>query len=305
MFSPIVDVLPEDRGLGLDMRGRPTSIFDQVIDVDLAREIEVDHFGVDLAYARPDRPGGGNGNGGGNGGGDGGLSFDPYTSGAEGGFNITIVFEGTWTQELYDIFVAAADFYSSLIVGDLTDVVVTSGRGRNRTTETIDDLTITASLINIDGAGGVLGRAGPTSVRTDGSLPVQGIMEFDISDVDAFNAAGLFDDIVIHEMAHVLGFGTLWDTFGLINGDNTFGGDLASAEHGLQFNGDTTIEIETDGGQGTAFGHWDDATYGNELFTGFISDPNYLSYWSAASFGDLGYELNPAYRDVVDELNLA
>ncbi len=283
------------------------TVYDGAYSVDLVREVDVDHFGVDLANARPDGAGNGNGggNGGGGGGGGGGTTFDPYTSGAEGAFNITIVFEGTWSQALYDIFVAAADFYSQLIVGDLTDVTVTSGRGRNRTTETIDDLVITASLINIDGAGGVLGRAGPTSIRTDSQLSVQGIMEFDIADADSFNAAGLFDDIVVHEMAHVLGLGTLWDRLGLLNADNTFGGELASAEHALQFNGDPNIQIETDGGQGTAFGHWDDATYTNELFTGFISDPNYLSYFSAASFGDLGYDLNPNYRQVVDDFNMA
>lgn len=276
--------------------------------VNLAREIDVDHFGVDLANAKPDgKPGKGGGGNGGGGDGDGGDTPAPYTSGpadAAAGFNITIVFEGTWSQALYDIFVAAADFYTSLIVGDLPDVTTTTGRGRNRTTETIDDITITASLINIDGSGGVLGRAGPTSVRTDTSLPATAIMEFDLADADAFDAIGLFDDIVLHEMGHALGFGTIWDRLGLILDDNTFGGAFASAEALLEF-GSEDILIETDGGQGTAFGHWDDETYTNELMTGFISNPNYYSYTSAASYADLGYELAPNFYQVVDELNLA
>ena len=292
MYKSFTQQLTEDMIVEPRFFRNPNAFNHDVELVNLVREIDVEHFNVDLANAKPDgTPGGGNGGGGGGGGG--GTTFDPYTSGAEGAFNITIVFEGTWTQALYDIFVAAADFYSALIVGDLQDVTITSGRGKRATTETIDDLVITASLINIDGSGGVLGRAGPTSIRTDNQLTVKGIMEFDIADADTFNGLGLFDDIVVHEMAHVLGLGTLWDRLGLLLSDNTFGGALASAEHALQFNGDDTILIETDGGQGTAFGHWDDETYTNELFTGFISDPNYISYWSAASFADLGYELNP------------
>ena len=49
------------------------------------------------------------------------------------------------------------------------------------------------------------------------------------------------------------------------------------------------INVETEGGSGTAGSHWDDATYGNELMTGYIDQSNYFSSMSAASFGDLGY----------------
>ncbi len=295
--------------LGFEQPGRSAGRGNKAHDsgleyIDLTHSFNVDDF----FYAKPSGTGGGKPGGGGGGGGGGGTTFDPYISGpadASAGFNITIVFSGEWSQAIYDIFVAAADFYTSLIVGDLQDVTVTSGRGKRATTTTIDDIVIEASLINIDGSGGVLGRAGPTSLRTGSNLPANAIMEFDISDAGDFTAAGLFDDIVLHEMGHALGFGTIWSRLGLILADNTFGGELASAEHALQFGGDASIDVETDGGQGTAFGHWDDATYTNELMTGFISNPNYYSYFSAASFGDLGYELNPNYRMVVDELNLA
>lgn len=303
MYKSFENSFAEEMTLGLAMRGAgyANARSRDVEYVNLAREIDVDHFGVDIANATGSGSQGSGSN-------SAAMTFAPYISGpADGtaGFNITIIFDGSWTQALYDIFVAAADFYTSLIVGDLQNVAATTGRGRRATTTIIDDVQITASLTNIDGSGGTLGRAGPTSIHTSNSLTAQGLMEFDIADADAFNALGLFDDIVLHEMGHVLGFGTLWSRLGLILGDNTFGGELASAEHALQFNGDTSIDIETDGGRGTAFGHWDDATYTNELMTGFISNPNYFSYFSAASFGDLGYELNPNYRQVVDELNVA
>ena len=31
------------------------------------------------------------------------------------------------------------------------------------------------------------------------------------------------------------------------------------------------IPVEADGGPGTAYGHWDEATFGNELMTGYIN----------------------------------
>lgn len=260
--------------------------------------------------------GNGGGNGGGKGGGkpdkggggtdpgtDPGFTPDPYVSGpadASAGFNITLIFEGTWTQSMYDIFVAAADFFTTLIVGDLPDI---------RSTATgeeivIDDVQITASLIDIDGTGAVLGRAGPVSVRSISQTPVRSIMEFDIADAENYDARGLFDDLVLHEMAHALGFGALWDRFGLVDENSLYTGEFAKAESLLIF-GTETIIVETDGGNGTAGSHWDDSTYTNELMTGYISDPNYFSTMSAAAFADLGYELGADWRVTVENLNLA
>src|SRR5689334_20084475 len=109
----------------------------------------------------------GGGHGGGGGGGGGGTTFSPYTSGAAGAFNITIQFNGTWTQELHDVFVTAADRLSAIVTGDLPNVSV-----RNKgVVTTIDDITISAELGAIDGSGGILGQAGPTSLRTGSYLP--------------------------------------------------------------------------------------------------------------------------------------
>ena len=101
---------------------------------------------------------------------------------------------------------ASANFFSSWITGDLTDVKVVGGKGGPRT---IDDIVISAELANIDGEGGVLGQAGPTAVRTTGSLPATAVMQFDTADATYFNGLDLFDDIVIHEMGHSLGFGSI------------------------------------------------------------------------------------------------
>ena len=234
---------------------------------------------------------------------DPGFQPDPYTSGPadpSAGFNITLIFEGTWSQSMYATFVKMADFFTALITGELSNV---------RSTATgeevlIDDVQITASLIDIDGVGTVLGRAGPVSVRSITQLPVRSIMEFDIADAANYEGRGLFDDLVLHEMAHALGFGALWDRFGLVSDANEYTGANAMAES-LALFGTDGIAVETDGGSGTAGSHWDDTVYTDELLTGYISDPNYLSTMSAASFADLGYELAADWRMVVADLNLA
>jgi hypothetical protein len=241
---------------------------------------------------------GGNGGGGPGGGGGGGTAFPSYISGSANGtagFDIKIDFVGTgWTQELYNIFVSAADMLTTLIIGDLQDVSV---RSKGKITN-IDDIVITAELGNIDGLYGILGQAGPTSVRTAGSLPATAQMQFDIVDV---NAMGLeaFADVVLHEMAHSLGFGSIWSRLGLVS-NGEFTGSNANAEYSA-LGGDGRIPVELDGGGGTAGSHWDEETFINELMTGYINDGfNPFSKMSAASFADLGYVLAPNYGGVTD-----
>lgn len=68
-------------------------------------------------------------------------------------------------------------------------------------------LEITATLEPIDGVSGVLGSAGPTSTWNNCDLPPTGRMRFDIADVDGMEADGIFQTVIEHEMAHVIGYG--------------------------------------------------------------------------------------------------
>src|SRR6202008_3866854 len=163
-----------------------------------------------------------------------------------------INFVGSWSSDLKQAFISAANAISDFILGDVPNVVA------RRTS--IDDLSITASLVNIDGAGGILGQAGPDAERGGSYLPYKGSMQFDIADANVYQAAGLFDDIVLHEMLHTVGFGTIWSAKGLISGGG-FNGPLANAV----YPGSALIPLELDGGGGTAYSHWDEETFGNEL----------------------------------------
>ena len=152
-----------------------------------------------------------------------------------------------------------------------------------------------SEIATIDGAGGVLGQAGPIFYRTDSLLPANGTMQFDVADSEDFDDIGMFNDIVFHEMCHVLGFGTLWEAMGLVqeNADGTlnFLGENALTAYAAEGGGNTPIQIETDGGSGTAGGHWDDELYDNEIMTGYINtEGNYLSNTTIAALEDMGYD---------------
>lgn len=277
----------------LDLRVDLPQNTDRLVGVDLTHIIHMSD--VDLSSAR-----GGSGGGGSSGGGTTGgtTTFAPYTSGpltASAGYNITIEFKGTWTQDLYNIFVSAANQLTALIIGDLPNATIYGGKGGPKT---IDDILITAELGNIDGLYGILGQAGPTSVRTNGSLPVTATMKFDIMDVNAMGLA-VFEDVVLHEMSHSLGFGSIWDRLGLVTNGQFTGANAVDEYHAL--GGTGFIPVEQDGGSGTAGSHWDEETFNNELMTGYINDgTNYFSQMSAAAFEDLGYMIRPDYGAIVD-----
>ncbi len=120
-------------------------------------------------------------------------------------------------------------------------------------------------------------------------------MEFDTADALNYFDQDLWDDIVMHELMHVVGFGTLWE-FGsrdLVDGAFYVGPAGKSA-----YGGD--IPIEQDGGPGTAGGHWDEDTLNNELMTGYINESNFLAQFSVMSLEDLGYAVD--YQDYQDTL---
>src|SRR6056297_3530754 len=137
---------------------------------------------------------------------DGGTT-DDGTTGTDpaDGFDIDFAFSGFDGQYagLVDAFTNAAAILEGIILADLPDMTFWSG-------ETIDDVLISASLISIDGSYGVLGRAGPTAIRSDIKLPSKGMMEFDTADATRLDTEGKWEAVIIHEMLHVLGMGTLW-----------------------------------------------------------------------------------------------
>jgi hypothetical protein len=207
-------------------------------------------------------------------------------------FAIDVRFTGGLTARQQKAFSRAADRWASVIVGDLPSVLVDG--------ETVDDVLILASGSYLDGPGQVLGQAGPTQLRPASAgaaalLPAAGRMQFDSADLAQMEADGTLDDVITHEMGHVLGIGTLWSRKGLLAGsgtdDPTFTGAGAVAEYAtLTGAAETGVPVENTGGAGTREGHWRESRFGDELMSGFIAAAgNPLSRLTVASLGDLGY----------------
>ena len=167
----------------------------------------------------------------------------------------------------------------------------------------VDDLIIDVSITDIDGPGGILGAAGPCFIRTTGKLPLLGLMQLDVQDLAVLRSEGTLGDVILHEMGHVLGIGSMWPDFGMVTGAGTAdpqytgpGGEQGWAEIGGA--GSVTVPVENTGGQGTADSHWRETSMPSELMTGYLSAlVNPMSRVTVRSLGDLGYAVDPATAD--------
>lgn len=219
-------------------------------------------------------------------------------------FTVEVRFLGGLSPAQQAAFASAAARWSRIIVGDVPPVRLEG--------ELIDDVLIEAQGTPIDGPGGILGQAGPRFIRPSSHLPVKGIMSFDTADLDQMEADGSLEDVILHEMGHVLGFGTIWgeEFLGLLVGkgtvDPTFVGASAMREYGLlrqradpaNTADPTPVPVANTGGEGTRDGHWREVVFGDELLTGFLSGAvRPISRMSVGCFEDMGYLVDYAAAD--------
>lgn len=211
-------------------------------------------------------------------------------AGTDSPFTIEVRFLGGLTQTQQAAFVAAADRWVTVIVGDLPAVTL------NIEALQVDGLT----EVTIDDVGQILGQALPLWRRPDSHLPALGRMTFDTADLERMEHNGTLTDVITHEMGHVLGFEK--KTWGLLNlidgvgtGDPTFNGraamvayaHLTGAEHLVG------VPVENVGGPGSRDSHWRESVLGTELMTSRVGGPgNALSRLTVAALSEMGYEID-------------
>jgi hypothetical protein len=234
---------------------------------------------------------------------------------------------GTETTAQKEAFGNAAGRWMDIITADLSDQNVNASAGSCTTNQpafsgTVDDVKIWVELAFIDGPGQVLGSAGPCVVAR-GAPPtltsIVGGMRFDTADLDAITNDGRLEDVIIHEMGHVLGLGIWWDpnfNGGLVNpsvgtcspGNPCVDTHYTGANSITQFDnvGGTAytignkVPVANRGQPGTGDGHWRESTFDNELMTGFIEvpgTPNPLSVVTIANLQDYGYTVDLSQAD--------
>ena len=216
------------------------------------------------------------------------------------------------TPDQLVLFTNAAARIRGFVVGsvptvDVTGVDVTTCGviGLPILAEQVPGVIIYASVQSIDGPGKTLAQAGPCFTRGPSDVrTVIGVMEIDVDDLGGFSSATL-QDIITHEMLHIVGFGVYWNRLGLLSGFDTpavaftgSGAILGCVLAGGSTSCQTSVPVESGGGPGTANSHWRETTFGPELMTGFTNAGRMpLSIITVRSIADIGYTVNQAAAD--------
>lgn len=239
-------------------------------------------------------------------------------------YDIDLVFVSRGTSSQDEVVEEAVELWESVITAGVQDLDFSPnpraggacGEGSPAIDDVVDDIRIFVTIDSIDGAGDILGYAAPCHVRIIPHLDdkvtsvITGRILLDEADVTALESQGTLGETVVHEIAHVLGFGTIWTDHELIvnasvpsnpSADTHFSGPLAiaafDAAGGSGYTGGARVPVQSGGEEGIADGHWRDSVFGNELMTPYISGASVLSAITIESFADLGFSVNLAVAE--------
>jgi len=231
-------------------------------------------------------------------------------------FDIDVRFVGDGGSTIVrNAFATAASKWRQIIAGDMHNTIIRQPAGlctdwMPALDEIVNDVVIFARITPIDGPGKILGQAGPCSINSGSQLSAMGIMEFDEDDMATLIANGSLTEVILHEMGHVLGIGTLWNfppsrrslLVGAGGEDPYFHGTTGRAQFSaisaMPYNGNP-VPVENTGAAGTRDSHWRESVLTRELMTGFLNRnvTNPLSRLTVGSLQDLGYVVNLAAAD--------
>ena len=232
-----------------------------------------------------------------------------------GSFDMDVIVSGDASEATRAAFQDAADWWMSILAGtELPDVPV-EGLGQlgcsgifadQEIGGTIDDLLIVAVVEEVDGPGGILASATPCGVREGSMLPFLGVNRFDKDDLERLEGSSDLDEVILHEIGHVLGIGSIWREFDLLRdpslqtpgADTHFAGPLAIAAFdeagGTNYTDGAKVPVENLAGPGSGDSHWRQSVFVTELMTPYasIGTPDALSAITIQSLADLGYTVD-------------
>ena len=179
----------------------------------------------------------------------------------------------------------------------------------------VNDLLVYVRIVDLDGPGSILARAGPCRLRAGSYLPYVGSIEVDSADVAEMEEGGTLTGTLLHELGHVLGFGTIWGYLGLLrdpslprnwDADTHFSGALARQAFddagGTRYEGGAKVPVEvaTLFSTASADTHWRESVLDSELMTAYGEASGVareLSAITIQSLADLGYTVNLRLAD--------
>lgn len=230
-------------------------------------------------------------------------------------FEVVLHYVNPPTDEQFNAFeVARLRWQGALInslapvTGNLSALAQQCGVAFDGGQVSITGVHIFVQLQEIDGPGGkngnILGQAGPCALRDDLS-PYLGVMTFDTFDLDELQASGSLETVILHEMGHVLGVGSLWDFVGLLEnpsipnneGVDTFFTGARATDVFLELLGGqpfagNVVPVENNAQPGSSDSHWRETVVVDELMSPRLGGPGEVAPMSAltiGSMGDLGF----------------
>ena len=239
-------------------------------------------------------------------------------------FNIELVFVGDFTDARKDVMRQAARHWEAIITEGLPDVNFSAnphsfslGDKTIVVDDTVDDLRIFVKKEVLRDL--VAGTGGPRYLRTGDptGLPATGMIVINSKFLarlqlwePLWREERRLRDLMLHEMAHVLGFGPLWEEAGLLrelSEDAYFSGELAieafNAAGGESYSGNKVPVTSASGGCGVG-AHWRanvfrglDRDFGAEIMEPTIEREHALSAITIQSLADLGYIVDVSRAD--------
>jgi hypothetical protein len=190
--------------------------------------------------------------------------------------------------------------FDGIAAGNLNLTPGTCMAGAPAFNELVRGVVLFVQVAPIDGPYNIIGSAGPCITRSATWIPIAGSMTFDSTDMDFMLTTGILPGVVLHEMMHTIGFGTIWGPgqLNLVPAPNSsdpryFGsnGVSAYAELGAA-DAASGVPVENIGGPGSVGSHWRESVFHTELMTSVATGSMMMSRVTVGALRDFGYDVD-------------